>query len=39
MYSGAFFDRPKLSEILKLIKSKEYDCIIVLRRDRLARNV
>lgn len=39
VYSGAFFDRPKLSEILKLIKTKEYDCIIVLRRDRLARNV
>ena len=38
-YSWAFFDRPKLWQIFELIKSWNIDCIIVLRRDRLARDV
>lgn len=38
-YSWAFFDRPKLWQIFDLIKKEKFDCIIVLRRDRLARNV
>lgn len=38
-YSWAFFDRPKLWEIFKLLKKEKIDCVIVLRRDRLARSV
>ena len=38
-YSWAFFDRPKLSQIFDIIKDWKIDCIIVLRRDRLARDV
>ncbi len=38
-YSWAFFDRPKLAQILNIIKDWKIDCIIALRRDRLARDV
>lgn len=38
-YSWAFFDRPQLSRIFDLVQNDKFDCIIVLRRDRLARDV
>ncbi len=38
-YSWAEFDRPQMSKIFEIIKSGEIDCIVLLRRDRLARSI
>ena len=39
IYSWAFFERPKLSQIFEIIKSQDIDCIVVIRRDRVARDM
>ena len=38
IYSWAFLDRPQLSKVFNAIKKWNIDCIIILRRDRLARD-
>jgi len=38
-YSGAFLDRPKLSKIFEIVRKQNIDCIVVLRRDRFARDM
>lgn len=38
IYSWTSFDRPKLWQIFDLIKKEKFDCIIIFKRDRLARD-
>lgn len=38
-YSGGNLDRPGISRLRQLVKAREVDCVIVLKIDRLSRNI